>query len=365
MKKPELLAPAGNLEKCKMALRYGADAVYLGGKQFGLRAFAANFSAEELREAVAFAHALGRRVYVTVNIVAHNRDLPGVREYLGALREIRPDALIISDPGIFALAGEIAPEIERHISTQTSCSNAASFNFWYGLGARRVVAARELSVAELAEIRRAGIWNVIQNAMNQAFFTLSIGMGGMAIFGSYIGKDHALLGESVNVAALDTFVAFTSGLIIFPACFAYGVRPDSGPALIFKTLPNIFNHMAMGRLWGALFFVFMTFAAFSTVIGVFENIIAMFMDLTGFSKEGRLGLGELHEGGEYREGTEGQGLDALLPDMDSAGAVRNCICDGTGVNGGWSWTKKNSTLTRMGFGSTRSWRFRVVGRSKR
>ena len=110
-------------------------------------------------------------------------------------------------------------------------------------------------------------------------------MGGMAIFGSYIGKDHALLGESVNVAALDTFVAFTSGLIIFPACFAYGVRPDSGPALIFKTLPNIFNHMAMGRLWGALFFVFMTFAAFSTVIGVFENIIAMFMDLTGFSRK--------------------------------------------------------------------------------
>ena len=137
----------------------------------------------------------------------------------------------------------------------------------------------------MAEIRRAGIWNVIQNAMNQAFFTLSIGMGGMAIFGSYIGKDHALLGESVNVAALDTFVAFTSGLIIFPACFAYGVRPDSGPALIFKTLPNIFNHMAMGRLWGALFFVFMTFAAFSTVIGVFENIIAMFMDLTGFIRK--------------------------------------------------------------------------------
>ena len=135
------------------------------------------------------------------------------------------------------------------------------------------------------EIRKAGIFKVIQNAMNQSFFTLSIGMGGMAIFGSYIGKDHALLGESVHVAALDTFVAFTSGLIIFPACFAYGVRPDSGPSLIFKTLPNIFNHMPLGRLWGALFFVFMTFAAFSTVIGVFENIIAMFMDLTSWGRK--------------------------------------------------------------------------------
>lgn len=135
------------------------------------------------------------------------------------------------------------------------------------------------------EIRKQGVWNVVQAAMNQSFFTLSIGMGGMAIFGSYISRDRALLGESINVAALDTFVAFTSGLIIFPACFAYGVQPDSGPALIFKTLPNIFNHMPLGRLWGALFFVFMTFAAFSTVIGVFENIIAMFMDLTGWGRK--------------------------------------------------------------------------------
>ncbi len=137
----------------------------------------------------------------------------------------------------------------------------------------------------LAEIRKVGIWTVIKNAMNQSFFTLSIGMGGMAIFGSYISKERALLGESVNVAFLDTFVAFTSGLIIFPACFAYGVQPDAGPSLIFKTLPNIFNHMVWGRLWGSLFFVFMTFAAFSTVIGVFENIIAMFMDLTGWSRK--------------------------------------------------------------------------------
>ncbi len=134
------------------------------------------------------------------------------------------------------------------------------------------------------EIREKGIWNVIVAAMNQSFFTLSIGMGGMAIFGSYIGKDRSLPGESVNVALLDTFVAFTSGLIIFPACFAYGVEPDAGPSLIFITLPNIFNHMKWGRLWGSLFFVFMSFAAFSTVLGVFENIAAMFMDLTGWSR---------------------------------------------------------------------------------
>jgi NSS family neurotransmitter:Na+ symporter len=120
--------------------------------------------------------------------------------------------------------------------------------------------------------------------MNQAFFTLSLGIGSMAIFGSYLGKDRALLGESVNVAALDTFVAFTSGLIIFPACFAYGVNPDAGPALIFKTLPNVFNNMPMGRLWGSLFFVFMSFAALSTVLAVFENIIACLMDLTGWKR---------------------------------------------------------------------------------
>ena len=130
----------------------------------------------------------------------------------------------------------------------------------------------------LKRAKEVGIFQVIASAMNQAFFTLSIGIGSMAIFGSYIGRDQALLGESVNVVILDTFVAICSGLIIFPACFAYGVQPDSGPGLIFITLPNIFNHMALGRLWGSLFFVFMTFAAFSTVLAVFENIMAMCMD---------------------------------------------------------------------------------------
>lgn len=136
-----------------------------------------------------------------------------------------------------------------------------------------------------AAVKKAGVLNTITAAMNQSFFTLSIGIGAMAIFGSYIGKDHSLYEESVNVAVLDTFVAFTAGLIIFPACFAYGVEPDAGPSLIFITLPNIFNHMAGGRVWGALFFVFMTFAAFSTVLAVFENIMAMTMDLHHISRK--------------------------------------------------------------------------------
>ena len=130
-----------------------------------------------------------------------------------------------------------------------------------------------------------GIGTTIVAAMNQAFFTLSLGIGAIAIFGSYIGKEHTLFGESMRVAALDTFVALFSGLIIFPACYSFGVNADSGPNLIFITLPNIFNHMAGGRLWGSLFFIFMAFAAFSTVIAVFENIISCCMDLTGCSRK--------------------------------------------------------------------------------
>lgn len=130
-----------------------------------------------------------------------------------------------------------------------------------------------------------GVGNVVVGAMNQAFFTLSLGIGAMAIFGSYIGKERSLMGEAVNVAVLDTFVAVTSGLIIFPACYAYGVQPDSGPSLIFITLPNIFNNIPMGRLWGSLFFVFMSFAALSTVFAVFENIMSCTMDLTGWTRK--------------------------------------------------------------------------------
>ena len=138
---------------------------------------------------------------------------------------------------------------------------------------------------DFGKMRELGIGNVIVGAMSQAFFTLSIGIGSMAIFGSYIGKERALMGEAINVVVLDTFVAIVSGLIIFPACFTHGVAVNSGPDLIFKTLPNIFNNMPMGRVWGSLFFVFMTFAAMSTVLAVFENIISCCMDMSGWSRK--------------------------------------------------------------------------------
>lgn len=139
-------------------------------------------------------------------------------------------------------------------------------------------------VPDLEKVREVGLGNVVVGAMNQSFFTLSLGIGAMAIFGSYIGKDHALAGESVRVCVLDTFVAFCSGLIIFPACSAYGVAVNAGPALIFMTLPNVFNNIPLGRLWGSLFFLFMTFAAYSTVLAVFENIATCVSELTGWAR---------------------------------------------------------------------------------
>lgn len=138
---------------------------------------------------------------------------------------------------------------------------------------------------DINKMKDAGIFNVIVAAMNQAFFTLSIGIGSMAIFGSYIDKERSLLGESVNIALLDTFVAISSGLIIFPACYAYNVPVDSGPPLIFVTLPNVFNNLPLGQFWGTLFFVFMSFAALSTVFAVFENIISCTLDLTNWSRK--------------------------------------------------------------------------------
>ena len=131
----------------------------------------------------------------------------------------------------------------------------------------------------------AGIGNVVVAAMNQSFFSLSLGIGSMAIFGSYLKKDRSLMGETVNVIFLDTFVALTAGLIIFPACSAFGVEASSGPPLIFITLPNIFNNMAGGRIWGSLFFIFMSFAALSTVFAVFENIVACLRDITGWERK--------------------------------------------------------------------------------
>ena len=140
-------------------------------------------------------------------------------------------------------------------------------------------------IPDWKKVEEVGLFNVIIAAMNQAFFTLSLGIGAMEIFGSYMGKDHTLFGESMRIAALDTFVAIMSGLIIFPACFAYGINPGAGPELIFITLPNVFIQMPGGRIWGTFFFLFMTFAAFSTIIAVFENIIACCMDKWNLSRK--------------------------------------------------------------------------------
>ena len=154
MRKPELLIPAGSLEVLKTAVLYGADAVYIGGEMFGLRAKAKNFSKEDMKKGLEFAHEHGVKVYVTANIVAHNEDLEEVRQYMKELKEIKPDALIISDPAIFTIAREEVPEIDVHISTQANNTNYGTYLFWHRLGATRVVSARELSLKEIKEIRK-------------------------------------------------------------------------------------------------------------------------------------------------------------------------------------------------------------------
>lgn len=156
MREIELLVPASSLEVLKIAVIYGADAVYIGGEAFGLRAKAKNFSMEEMAEGIAFAHQHGVKVYVTANILAHNYDLDGARAYFEELNNMkpdRPDALIISDPGMFQIAKEVCPKIERHVSTQANNTNYGTYQFWYGQGATRVVSARELSLKEIKEIR--------------------------------------------------------------------------------------------------------------------------------------------------------------------------------------------------------------------
>lgn len=156
MKKPELLIPAGNLETLKTAVIYGADAIYIGGDLYGLRAKAKNFSMKEMEEGIVFAHSYGKKVYVTANITAHNQDLKGIRNYfreLRALGENKPDALIISDPGVFTIAMEELPDTDVHISTQANNTNYETYKFWYRLGATRVVSARELSLQEITELR--------------------------------------------------------------------------------------------------------------------------------------------------------------------------------------------------------------------
>ena len=177
MKHPELLIPASSLEVLKTAVMFGADAVYIGGEAFGLRAKAKNFSMEEIREGIAFAHAHDVKVYITANILAHNGDLSGVRAYFEELKEIRPDALIISDPGVFMIAREVCPEIDIHISTQANNTNYGTYQFWHQLGARRVVTARELSMAELKEIRENStgmIWRWRLLSMAQCVFPIPV-----------------------------------------------------------------------------------------------------------------------------------------------------------------------------------------------
>ena len=188
MRKPELLVPASSLEVLKIAVVYGADAVYIGGEVFGLRAKAKNFSREDMEEGIAFAHEHGVKVYVTANILAHNYDLGGVREYFKELKEIRPDALIISDPGIFTIAKEVCPEIEIHISTQANNTNYGTYQFWYKQGAKRVVSARELSLAEIKEIRQ----NIPEDMEIETFIhgAMCISYSGRCLLSNYFtGRD--------------------------------------------------------------------------------------------------------------------------------------------------------------------------------
>ena len=185
---PELLIPASSLEVLKTAVIFGADAVYIGGEAFGLRAKAKNFSTEEMRKGIQFAHEHGVKVYVTANILAHNDDLAGVREYFEELKEIKPDALIIADPGVFEIAKEICPEIECHISTQANNTNYGTYNFWYKQGASRVVSARELSMEELKELRA----NIPEDLEIETFIhgAMCISYSGRCLLSNYFtGRD--------------------------------------------------------------------------------------------------------------------------------------------------------------------------------
>ncbi|MBQ8147716.1 MAG: U32 family peptidase [Lachnospiraceae bacterium] len=188
MRKTELLIPAGSLEVLKTAVRYGADAVYIGGEDFGLRAKAHNFTIDEMKEGVAFAHAQNCKVYLTVNIFAHNEDLAGIREYFVQLKHVDVDALIISDPAVVMMAKELLPEKEIHISTQANNTNYGTYNFWYQMGATRVVSARELSLAEIKEIRN----NIPEDMEIESFIhgAMCISYSGRCLLSNYFtGRD--------------------------------------------------------------------------------------------------------------------------------------------------------------------------------
>ena len=217
--KPELLIPASSLEVLKTAVIYGADAVYIGGEAFGLRAKAKNFSMEDMKAGIAFAHERGVKVYVTANILAHNEDLEGVRSYFEELKEIGPDALIISDPGVFMIAKEVVPEIERHVSTQANNTNYGTYRFWHELGAKRVVSARELSLKELREIRA----NIPDDLEIETFIH-----GAMCI--SYSGRcllSNYLAGRDAN-----------RGACTHPCRWKYAVREETRPGEYLPVYEN-------------------------------------------------------------------------------------------------------------------------------
>jgi len=194
--KPELLVPASSLEVLKVAVIYGADAVYIGGDMYGLRAKAKNFSKEEMEEGIKFAHSHGKKVFVTANITAHNHDLEGIRRYFGELREMKPDALIISDPGVFDIASETCPDIDVHISTQANNVNYMTYNFWHRLGAKRVVAARELSIGEIKQIRH----NIPDGLEIEAFVhgAMCISYSGRCLLSNYFTGRDANLGACTH-----------------------------------------------------------------------------------------------------------------------------------------------------------------------
>ena len=217
--RPELLIPASSLEVLKVAVMFGADAVYIGGEAFGLRANAKNFSKEDMIEGIDFAHKHGVKVFVTANILAHNSDLDGVREYMQELKEIKPDALIIADPAIFTIAKEVCPEIEIHISTQANNTNYGTFKFWHGLGAKRVVTARELSLKDIKEIRD----NIPEDLEIETFIH-----GAMCI--SYSGR-----------CLLSSFMAgrdANKGACTHPCRWKYAVMEESRPGEYMPVYEN-------------------------------------------------------------------------------------------------------------------------------
>ena len=219
MRIPELLVPASSLEVLQVAVIFGADAVYIGGEAFGLRAKAKNFSKEDMSEGVRFAHEHGVKVYVTANILAHNQDLEGVRKYFEELREIGPDALIISDPGVYQIAKEVCPEIERHISTQANNTNYGTYQFWYQMGAKRVVTARELSLEEIREIRS----RIPEDMEIETFIhgAMCISYSGRCLLSNYFTGRDANQGECTH-----------------PCRWKYAVMEESRPGEYFPVYEN-------------------------------------------------------------------------------------------------------------------------------